>query len=543
VEEVSWFDNRFQPNSSGNPILGSYSFTSRFTGNAYADFLLGLPNQVTRLEPYRPQYIRARDWAGYAQDDFKVTSRLTLMYGLRYEYNGPAYTLDDNIFSFDLATGKIVIPSANAQRFITPLLPSTIPFETADQFGTGRSLRKPDKNNFAPRFGFSYGLGSNGRTVLRGGWGIYYSHYSGDIPVTQSAGPFSATTVSTNNIVNGQAVFTLASPFAAPGAPGTLALAGVAPHLLNSYTQQYTLSLEHALTRDLGLRVSYIGSKGSQLPYRRDVNQPIASTVAFNNARRPYPAFANITYSDNGANMLYSGLQTQLTKRFSRGLMVTSTWTWAKELSDTDDTGDFELNTTIEDSYDRRRDRGNVYSVPRHQWMNQAIYELPFGKGRLLGGWQANMLFDVASGNWFTPVISGPDPTNTLQTTLRPDVNGSIPMLKTINQWFDPTVFTTPAAGKWGNAGRGIIEGPGFVLFNAGLQKTVRLERFGALEIVASFTNAVNHVNLGEPTAGGSPLGGQTTVNNANGGKITSTHIFPPAGSPRTGQLGMRWSF
>jgi hypothetical protein len=541
VEEVSWFDNRFQPNSSGNPILGTYTFSTRFTGNAYADFLLGLPNQVTRMEPYRPQYIRARDWSFYAQDDFKITPRLTLMYGLRYEYNGPAKTLDDNIFSFDLATGKIVIPSDKARAFITPLLPSTIPFETATEFGTGSSLRNPDKNNFAPRFGFSYGLGNSGRTVLRGGWGIYYSHYSGNIPVTQSAGPFSATTVSTNNIVNGQASFTLAAPFAIPGAPGTLALAGIAPHLLNSYAQQYSMSLEHALTRNLGLRISYIGSKGTQLPYRRDVNQPLASTVAFNNARRPYPAYANITYSDNGANMLYSGLQTELNRRFSHGLMFTSSWTWAKEISDTDDTGDFELNTPIENSYDRRRDRGNVYSVPRHQWMNHAIYEIP-GKGNLAGGWQVNMLFNIASGNWFTPVLSGPDPTNTLQTTLRPDVTGPIPYPATHSPWFDPSVFTTPASGHWGNAGRGIIEGPGYVLLNAGLQKKVRLER-SSLVVVASFTNVVNHLNLGEPTAGGSPLGSQTIVNNANAGRITGSHIFPPAGSPRTGQLGIRWNF
>ena len=285
--------------------------------------------------------------------------------------------------------------------------------------------------------------------------------------------------------------------------PGTLALAGVAPHLLNSYAQQYTVSLEHALTRNLGVRISYIGSKGTQLPYRRDVNQALASTVAFNNARRPYPQYANITYSDNGANMLYSGLQTQVNRRFTRGLMFTSTYTWAKELSDTDDTGDFELNTLIEDSYDRRRDRGNVYSVPRHQWMSNAIYEIP-GKGNLKGGWQVNMLFNVASGNWFTPVLSGPDPTNTLQTTLRPDVTGPIPYPKSQSPWFDPSVFTTPASGQWGNAGRGIIQGPGYVLFNAGLQKKVRMERFGAVVVVASFTNVVNHLNLGEPTAGGS---------------------------------------
>ena len=107
--------------------------------------------------------------------------------------------------------------------------------------------------------------------------------------------------------------------------------------------------------------------------------------------------------------------------------------------------------------------------------------------------------------------------------------------------------ITTGRVGQdvsaFGNAGRGIIEGPGYVLWNLGLQKTVRLERFGAITLVASFQNVLNHTNYGEPSTGGSPLPGQIVVNNANGGKITSTAIFPPAGSPRTGQLGLRWSF
>src|SRR5262249_45808491 len=163
------------------------------------------------------------------------------------------------------------------------------------------------------------------------------------------------------------------------------------------------------------------------------------------------------------------------------------------------DTGACESNTTIEDTYDRRRDRGNVYSVPRHQWMNQALYELP-GKGSLLGGWQLNTLLNLSTGNWFTPVISGPDPTNTNQTVLRPDVTGPIAMPKSLNGWFNPAAFTTPANGNWGNAGRGIIEGPGYVLLNIGLQKTVKLERFGELQLVGSFANALNHFNYGEPT-------------------------------------------
>jgi hypothetical protein len=544
VEEVNWFVNRYMPNTSGNPVFGSYSFTNKFTGVPYADFLLGLPATVTSINPYPAQYDRFRDWAGYAQDDFKLSARLTLMYGLRYEYNGPAFAKDDNLYSFDLATGKIIVPSQAGMRAISPYFSTALPVELASAAGLGRSLRKADTNNFAPRFGFAYQLDPGGKTVVRGGWGVYYSHYSGNVPVGLVSGPFAATTVNTNNIVNGQAQFTLANPFTAPGTAGTLSLRAVTPHLLNSYTQQYSVSVERELTREIGVRVSYIGSKGSQLPYRRDVNQPLASTAAFNNARRPYPLFNSINYADNGANMLYSGLQTQVQRRFSRGLMFVSTWTWAKELSDTDDTDDFELNTTIEDTYNRRRDRGNVYSVPRHQWMNQALWEIP-GKGRLLGGWQLNTLLNLSRGNWYTPEITGPDPTNTNTTTLRPDfvVAGPVPMPKTANQWFDPTVFGTPANGYWGNAGRGIIQGPGYVLFNLGLQKSVRIERWGAVQVVASFQNVLNHTNLGEPTGGGSPLLGQTTVNNSNGGKITSTAVFPPAGSARTGQLGLRWSF
>ena len=128
----------FSPTRRATRFWGSYSFTGTFTGNAYADFLLGLPLSVTRMEPYQPQYIRFRDWAGYAQDDFRYTLRLTLMYGLRDQYNGPAYTLDDNIFSFDLATGKIVIPSDAAKKYISALFPSsTIPLDNRRPDGCG----------------------------------------------------------------------------------------------------------------------------------------------------------------------------------------------------------------------------------------------------------------------------------------------------------------------------------------------------------------------------------------------------------------------
>ena len=272
VEHVNFFVNRYMPNTSGIQVFGSYAFTGKFTGNAYADFLLGLPATVTRLEPFPAQYNRFRDWSGYAQDDFKVTQRLTLMYGLRWEYNGPAYALNDNQYSFDLATGKIVVPNQAALKLFSPYFLSTFPVETADQIGTGRSLRKADKNNFAPRFGFSWQLDGSGKTALRGGWGVYYSHYSGNIPGDLSRGPYAATSVTTNNIVNGAPQITLANPFSVAGTPGTVALTAVTPNLLNSYTQQYSLSLEREVTRDIGSagELHRVEGIATGLPARRE---------------------------------------------------------------------------------------------------------------------------------------------------------------------------------------------------------------------------------------------------------------------------------
>jgi outer membrane receptor protein involved in Fe transport len=538
-EVIPWFVNRYLP--AENALFGNFSFTNRFTGQPYADYLLGLPTTVTRLDPYYTQYNRFIDLAFYAQDDFKLTPRLTLSYGLRYEYNQPVRALDGNMYSFDLGTGSIVVPSADSRRLFSPYLPSTIPVINANSLGLGEGLRGSDKNNWAPRFGFSYQIGSQARTVLRGGWGIYYAHFSGNVAGGLAAGPFAISTTSTNNFVNGQPLFTFANPFASPGASGALNLNAISPTMGNSRTMQYTLSLEHEIVRDLGIRMSYIGSKSAQMIYRRNVNQPLASTMPFANSRRPYPLFNNIIYSDNGANGYYSGSQVQVSKRFSQGIHFSSAWTWAKSISEIDDTGDFELNTLIENSYDRRRERADLYSVPRHQWMNQVLWELPFSPDSpalraMAGGWQLNGLVNLQSGNFLNPLFAGSDPSNTNTIGGRPDVaKSTVDMPKTLTAWYDRTAFVAPPtnAGRFGNAGRNSIQGPGYVVFNFGVQKNVRSERYGTLQLGASFQNILNHPNYGEPNM---------TVNNAAGGTITATHIFPAAGSPRTGQISLRWT-
>ncbi len=308
----------------------------------------------------------------------------------------------------------------------------------------------------------------------------------------------------------------------------------MSPDLLNPIVYQYSLTLERQISDSIGVRASYIGSHGSQLAYERNINLPMPSTVKFTQPARPYPLFGNIIYGDSGANSSYNALQLQVQKRFTRGLLFSSAWTWAKELSEVDDNGDFELNTVIENPYNRARDRGNVYSVPRHQWENQFIYDLPLGKSVALRGWEVNGVFNLSSGNWLNPQFSGTDTSNTNTVGGRPDLIAPVQYPGSVNGWFSTASFAVPPNGRFGNAARNSVEGPGWILFNAGLSRTFKMERYGAVQFGATFQNIANHENLGEPNL---------VINNVNGGKITSTAIFPPAGSPRTGQLLLRWNF
>jgi len=534
VEYIRWFVNR---HVTSNPALfGDFNFTNRFSGQPYGDFLLGLPTTVARIDPWAAQYFRWNDLSFFVQDDWKIHPRFSLNYGVRYEYNGPPYARDDNFYNFNTANGAVTLASAAARRLVSPFYPASLPVETAQDAGFNRTLRRADRNNWAPRLGFSWRADDQGRTVVRGGAGIYYGHFSVAALGNQVAGPFAVSTTSNNAITAGQPLFTLANPFAVPGSAGTLNVNGLTPDLRNMYSLQYTLTVERELARNLGVRLSYIGTKGTQLPYMRNINQPLASTQPFAQARRPYPIYNNVIFAENGANNSYQGLQAGVLKRYSRGLQLQSAWIWARQLSEVDDTNNAELNTQIEDAYDRRRDRANVYSVPRHQWQNQALWDIPFGRGPIFGGWQLNFLLNLSTGHWLNPQFTGPDPSNTNTFGGRPDVVGPLSYPKTLAAWFDRTAFAVPPSnsGRFGNAGRNIIEGPGYIVFNSGLMKRFPMPRESQLELGASFTNILNHFNYGQPNM---------TVNVAAGGTITSTHVFLPAGTPRQGMLHLRWKF
>jgi len=494
-------------------VFGNFAFTGFASNYAYSDFLLGVPRTSARADVVAATNSRNYEYGWFAQDDWKVTPSLTLNLGIRYEYHLPHRERDDRLAGFDLATGSIVIPTEATRRFITPLYPANIRIGTASQMGyPATTLMKADSNTIAPRFGMAWRLGSRSRTVVRGGFGVYYNNENRKVFGSLVGGPFVGSETYDNTITGGVILYQWprAFPTAAARPLGVQNATGANPNLRDSYTQQWNLSVDRELWWQTGLRISYIGHQARQLPYRYNLNQPPAGTTAFNASRRPYPQFNTITWIDSGAVQSYNALQIELNRRFNGGLQLNAHYTWARNLSDSIDTA--ALGSLIEYAYDRARERGRESYTPNQRFVASFVCDLPFGRGRLVGrdlpralnavagGWSLSGIAFARTGFWFTPAFAGSDPSNTGLTGGRPDRirDGNLPPgERTINRWFDTTAFAVPpvGSGRLGNAGIGILEGPGGQSLGLALFKTIRLYERLQLRLNANFRNVFNHPN------------------------------------------------
>jgi hypothetical protein len=385
--------------------------------------------------------------------------------------------------------------------------------------------------------------------VLRGGYGIYTDDLTADIFSRQYGGPFRVTESFVNNIVDGAPQLTFTNPFLERGATGAVSLEALALNLINPHIQQWNLTVERELMLRTGLRVSYIGTKSSQLIYRRDINKPPASTVPFSQSRRPYPLFQNINMNENGGNQIYHALSIEADRKWSQGISFQTSWTWAKNIADTDEQGNTEGGPLIEDTFNRARERGDVQFSPRHRFFASVIWELPFGSGRrvnfrgpadwALGGWQLSGLFTIQTGEYLTPTFSGSDPSNTNTVGGIADrlADGNLPgSERSRTRWFDASAFAPPPAGsgRFGNSGRGVIVGPGRNVLNGGLYKTFRAAERMSVRFQVTYQNLLNHPNFGNPNLNISTP--------AAVGTITSQGSREGSGS-RSGLLGIFLDF
>jgi outer membrane receptor protein involved in Fe transport len=535
------------------PNYGRFDFNNAFTRYAFADFLLGVPQQTFRASLRDTVYMRYHSLNGYFQDDIKVTPNLTLNLGIRYERYRPQADKYDVFSSFDPATGSVVIASDEIRTKVSPAFPNAIPILTAEQAGfPARSFLNSDPNNFAPRIGFALRPSTGSRFAIRGGYGIFYDMFTSGITANQIfSGPFQVNEQFTNRIVDGQPVQTLQRPFLELAPLGTVSLNFTSKDVVNPYLQQWNLTIERDMGFDTSLRLTYLGTKGTQLTYTRNINQPEPSTIPFTVSRRPYPEFSILNFTEDGGNSSYNALSIDFERKGGRGLYFQTNWTWAKALGDTDDSGNVERGPAIENAYCRACERGDFMWTPRHRLIANLMWDLPIGAGQrflnrpgwtnhLLGGWQITTTWIAQTGLFLTPSFTGLDPSNTNTVGGRPDriADGNLPGgERSIDRWFDASAFVRPPAnaGRFGNAGKGILNGPGRSVLDLGLYKRFHITERRWLRIQGSATNVLNQPAFDQPALNISAPGAVA--------RITSIYTASDFAGPREVMLGVRLEF
>ena len=509
---------------------GRFNFSTGFTampgvssGNAMASFALGYATLIEQDFTLAWPGIRGIESGLYIADDWRVTKKLTLNLGLRWEYYSPYDEVANRWSNFDAATATILVAGRNG---------------VSNTAGVKRDFK-----DYAPRFGFAYQLDS--QTVVRGGYGIFYNPNGtggaalrldrhppyGPIYSVSPGDEFVATRVSDG--------------FPAAPVPNFAALAapvgsviGVIPTFRSAYAQQFNFTLEREIApAHLLLKAAYVGNLGRRLGTTYNLNQPVPGPGG-TGPRRPYfavnPLLADVTYQVSDGLSNYNALQLTAEKRLSQGLTMLIGYTWAHAI---DNTGtEFGGGTgTPQDPRCRNCDRGNSAQDIRHRFTASYTYNLPIGKGRaflnkdgvanaILGGWQTNGFVTLQTGLPFTPALQT---STTNGTGSRPDriASGNLSSGQNIKNWFDVTAFATPAPFTYGNSGRDILFGPGRVDFTMSLFKDFRIREQAKLQFRAEAFNVFNTPQFGQPNG---------SIGNAQAPVISSI-----VGNPRQLQVAL----
>jgi hypothetical protein len=497
--------------SAGAAQFGSFNFNGRYSGNSYADFLLGYPVSAVRATPGLVNLLHNTRYGLYIQDDWKVTPRLTVNLGLRYTLQTQTQERDGSFANFDFGSGQYVIRSENGQlpRLAIPRLLEAYPYVASEEHGWGADVIRADHNNLGPRFGFAYRPFTDARTVVRGGYGIYYNIipvYIGIRQISLTNPPFllsESFEAAAGNVPS----LTLDNPF--PGA-GRLSpnpnITAVNREIRNTYSQQWNLTIERELISNLGLRVSYIGNKATRVPwYVYERNLPRTQAPGTIQSQRPYQPWASIATLDTNGNSVTHQMQVEVIRRYQSGLYVQANYTWNKTLDNVPIVGG------PQDPYNAALSRGNGDAIRRHVFYGSTTYELPFGPGKrwltaggpagkIAGGWGLASIVQLRSG---TPFSVGFTPTQAGWYANRADVAGSelYPADRTIEQWFNTAAFAVPAPFTFGNSARNMLFGPGQTIVDLSVLKDTRITEKLTAQFRAEFFNIPNHPSFGNPAA------------------------------------------
>jgi hypothetical protein len=559
-DQISFFDGE---------ELGRYVFDGSFSGQAFADFLLGLPRTTGYILPAPDVNPFATYYAGFVQDTWRPAGNLTIDAGLRYDLRPPMADRSNQLGNFDTSVpgGRVIVSDeaglALVPAFVRESVPNT-PFVTAAEAGLPKTLRRTDRNNLSPRLSVAWRPDDSDRTVLRGAVGLYTVPLLGSVNYSMVA-TVTAAAVGFANDLNNPFVFpNISSAGSADGPvpPGTLDFRRANQiDMRDPRTTQWSLTLERDLGHDLGVRVSYIGSSTHDLIWSPDLNQVASNTQGYAAVQgtRPFPDWNVVTTRANDPRSTYHALGLELTKRLAAGLRLNASYTLARHLSDAGGAVPSafaaENGATTLDLFRGDADYGPVAFTRRHRFVSTFLYELPIGHGRqfagdigrgldlLIGGWDVTGVTLIQSGPFLTPFFSNGDPSGTgantrgFTATQRPDQVGDGNVENpTAEAWFNAAAFVKPAdnIGRFGNAAVGTLIGPGTSVFSMTLGKTVVAAGRSRVRFELAFSNLFNIENLDIPAS--------LNVTSSAFGRITRTQAVDQAG-PRTLQLSLRYTF
>jgi hypothetical protein len=519
---------------------GDLTFNGRITGNAAADFLLGLAAQTRATTTQAIQDGYGWAYAGFVQDEFRVAPTLTLNVGLRYELTRPFVEKEDRMAGFATGVQSQKYPNAPA-GLIYPGDP-----------GVPRGIIPTDKNNFAPRLSAVWDPVGDGRTSIRAAWGLFYDALAGQGDFFQ-AGVLAPPFTPLIELNSPPTRITLRDPLAAvsgggpnPFPPGLIVI-GWGPDFNTPYAHHYNLTVQRELWGNLGVEVGYVGSRGHNLPIFMEVNPGVLLPGQTAPGPRIMPAFSLVRPTFTVAKSWYDSLQASARLRPTRGFSFLAAYTWGHAI-------DHVSGLNIANAEQPRpllpvvqgdeasieaalaREKGDALFDVRHRFVLSFGYELPRLAGRdaatrlLLGGWQLNGIVQAQTGFPFTVV----DPTLDIRyLTNRPDVTcNPNDGPKTTAEYFKTSCFSrrtvAQTAERPGNEGRNIVRGPGFSRTDLSLFKNFTLPRDQRIQLRVEVFNAFNQTRFGQP---------EFRIGTPTFGAITS------AEDGRIVQLGIKYQF
>lgn len=546
-------DQNARTNYSGSLAFNPTGNEAKTTGNAFADALLGNFRTYSEAQNDQLGFFRFSQVESFASDSWKINRRLSIEAGVRYQFLQPTFTQANNGATFDPAlydASKAVTILNNGNidttkggnRFIGLVrLGDGVPSDELGRVpnandaivqavpsGALRGVYK-SQHLFAPRFSFAYAPGDDGKTSIRGGFGTFYDRPEGNLVFSLvSVPPYTLSSqYSNSNIDTYLSGASVAAPF------GDLTV--IDPNLKNPYTMNFSLGVQREMPYGVLLETTYVGSLSRHLLRRPDINQASFADLAANaalptaqrkatNALRPYKGYAAINYAMSDTNSNYNALQLYATKR-KGDVRMTASYTWSKSLSDTRG-GNFE---GPEDPTNRGYSYGPTDFDRRHILVLTYTYDMPSFKGQsryirsVAGGWELSGITRFQTGQYLT--VTG----DTNIGVRRADYNGQdLEGPQTIAKWFNTAAYTIAPTGRRGNAGIGMIQGPGRYLWDISMRKQFAVGEKVRFQLQGDFFNIFNQVNLGNPN---------TRVDQAAFGQITGS------APGRNIQIGLRLSY